>query len=87
MKEEETGCFGYLKKAAKKNSKNTNYQFWQQNNKLKELFSNEFLDEKINYIHNNSVEAGLVNEPEHYNYSSARDYAGETGQLIVKLLQ
>jgi len=37
--------------------------------------------EKINYIHNNPVEEGLVSYPQDYVYSSARDYAGEVGLL------
>jgi putative transposase len=28
----------------------------------------------MNYIHNNPVEAGIVDKPEDYLYSSARDY-------------
>jgi hypothetical protein len=28
----------------------------------------------MNYIHNNPVEAGIVERPEHYIYSSAKDY-------------
>lgn len=28
----------------------------------------------MNYIHNNPVEAGIVEKPEHYMYSSAKDY-------------
>ena len=35
--------------------------------------------EKINYIHKNPVQEGLVYYPEDYVYSSARDYAGEKG--------
>lgn len=37
--------------------------------------------EKVNYIHNNPVAAGLVFRPEDYVYSSATDYAGERGLL------
>ena len=37
--------------------------------------------EKINYIHYNPVEEGLVYRPEDYVYSSARDYSGEKGLL------
>ena len=29
---------------------------------------------KLNYIHNNPIEAGLVSIPEDYKYSSARNY-------------
>ena len=57
-----------------KNSRNTNYQFWRQDNQPKELYSSAFIVQKINYIHNNPVEAGIVERPEHYLYSSARDY-------------
>jgi REP element-mobilizing transposase RayT len=56
------------------NSRNTNYQFWRQDNQPKELYSAEFVAQKINYIHNNPVEAGIVDKPENYIYSSARDY-------------
>ena len=39
------------------------------------------IDEKINYIHQNPVEARLVYRAEEYIYSSAKDYAGEKGVL------
>jgi len=57
-----------------KNSRNKNYQFWRQDNQPQELYSAEFVFQKINYIHNNPVEAGIVEKPEHYLYSSAKDY-------------
>ncbi len=50
-------------------------------NKPIELWSNKVINEKINYIHNNPVEEGLVYHPEGYVYSSARDYIGEKGLL------
>ena len=39
-----------------------------------ELYSGAFTFQKMNYIHNNPVEAGIVERPEHYLYSSAKDY-------------
>jgi REP element-mobilizing transposase RayT len=57
-----------------KNSRNTNYQFWRQDNQPQELYSPAFIVQKINYIHNNPVEAGIVEKPEHFLYSSAKDY-------------
>ena len=57
-----------------KNSRNTNYQFWRQDNQPMELYSSAFIVQKMNYIHNNPVEAGIVEKPEHYIYSSAKDY-------------
>lgn len=70
-----------FRKAGAKSSNVNKYQFWQHNNKPIELWSNKVIDEKINYIHNNPVEEGLVFHPEDYMYSSARDYSGETGIL------
>ena len=43
--------------------------------------SNKVIFEKINYIHYNPVEEGLVFYPQDYVYSSARDYAGEKGLI------
>ena len=70
-----------FKKAADNKGNVKNYQFWQHNNKPIELWSNTVIQEKVNYIHQNPVEAGLVYLPEDYTYSSARDYAGEKGLL------
>jgi putative transposase len=39
-----------------------------------------------NYIHQNPVEAGFVNEAEHWKYSSAIDYCGGKGLLDVLFL-
>ncbi len=72
--------------AGSKNSNNTKYQFWRQNNHPKELETNEFTDQKLDYIHKNPVEAGLVESPDEYNYSSAKNYAGRLGLLKVELL-
>ena len=40
----------------------------------------------LKYIHNNPVEAGLVQYPEQYLYSSARDYAGIKGPVNVSVI-
>ena len=56
------------------NSRNSEYQFWRQDNQPQELYSAAFIFQKINYIHNNPVETGIVNNPEDYLYSCARDY-------------
>ena len=68
-------------KAGSKSSNVKKYQFWRHDNKPIELWSNKVIDERINYIHNNPVEEGLVFRAEDYLYSSAVDYAGEKGLL------
>ncbi|MBC9795776.1 hypothetical protein [Sinomicrobium weinanense] len=70
-----------FKKAAGKSSNVTGYQFWRHDNKPIELWSHKVIQQKINYIHNNPVDAGFVFRPEDYVYSSAVDYAGEKGVL------
>ena len=70
-----------FKKAAGKSSNVKNFQFWRHYNKPIELWSSKVTNEKINYIHNNPVEEGLVYHPEDYVYSGARDYSGEKGLL------
>jgi REP element-mobilizing transposase RayT len=67
--------------SAEKATNVSNYQFWRHDNKPIELWSNKVIDQKIDYIHNNPVSAGIVFHPEDYRYSSAIDYAGGKGLL------
>lgn len=70
-----------FEKAAQKSSNVNDYQFWRHDNKPIELWSNKVIQEKISYIHNNPVAAGLVFRAEDYVYSSAVDYADKKGLL------
>jgi hypothetical protein len=45
------------------------------------------MQQRLDYLHNNPVEAGIVDEPEHYIFSSARDYAGKKGLLDVEFIE
>ena len=76
-----------FKEAGKRNGNNKNYQFWQQDNHPVELSTNFLMDQKLAYIHNNPVEAGIVDEPGSYLYSSARDYAGRKGLLDIAFIE
>ena len=75
-----------FEKAGRDNPNNENFQFWQQGNHPIELWSGKVIDQKLNYLHNNPVVAGWVDEPAHYLYSSARDYAGIKGLLDIQLM-
>lgn len=70
-----------FQKVGEKSSNVKKHQFWRHDNKPIELWSNRVIEEKINYVHCNPVEEGLVFRPEDYVYSSARDYAGEKGLI------
>ena len=60
-----------FKKAAEQSSNVNKYQFWRHDNKPIELWSNKVIAEKINYIHYNPVEEGLVYRPEDYRINKA----------------
>jgi len=62
------------------------YRFWRSDNKPIEVWSNKVIKEKLNYIHYNPVEEGLVFRPEDYVYSSAVNYSGQNGLLEITLL-
>jgi putative transposase len=66
---------GQMKYYAKDNKRNSEHQFWTQENHPVELYSNKFKDQKLDYIHQNPVRAGIVYEPWEYIYSSARAYS------------
>ena len=63
-----------------------NYKVWQDGNRPMALYSNKFIWQKLDYIHNNPIEAGIVETAEDYLYSSARNYAEMESVLNVELL-
>jgi hypothetical protein len=69
--------------SAVKSEKHVKYKFWQNEYHPVELFYNEMMDQKLEYIHENPVKEGIVESPEEYLYSSARDYAGRKGLLEI----
>ena len=71
----------FFRTEAEKSSNVNQYQFWRHDNKPIELWSNKVIKQKIDYVHNNPVDAGLVFNAEDYVYSSAIDYAG--GREII----
>jgi len=75
-----------MKHAGTKNSNNEKFQLWQQDNHPIMLFNHKVLHQKLDYIHNNPVEAGFVEKPEDYLYSSARDYYDLPGLVDILLV-
>jgi putative transposase len=60
------------------------YQLWQEGSHPQAILDEEMLRQKLEYIHNNPVRRGYVDEPAHWRYSSARDYEGRSGLLTVQ---
>jgi REP element-mobilizing transposase RayT len=76
-----------MERAAKKNSNTAKFQLWQAESHPIELIKSKIAHQKLDYMHYNPVEAGFVNNPEDWKYSSAIDYNGGKGLLEVILLE
>ena len=67
---------------AKYNSNNQDYQVWMQHNRPMQCVTPWFTLQKLNYIHNNPVKAGIVDQPQDFVLSSARNYAGRNDTVL-----
>lgn len=62
------------------------YKVWQDGYHAELAYSNSFIKEKINYIHNNPVNDKIVENAEDYIFSSARNYASQESEVEVIVL-
>lgn len=76
----------YFQKSCEHLSRGQHYKVWQDGNHAKEIFSPTFLYEKLTYIHENPVKDLIVEKPEDYLFSSARNYAELSSYLNVTVL-
>ena len=72
-----------FEKAGKENATITHRQLWQHHNKPIELWTDEVIKQKIDYIHNNPVTSGYVTDPVDWKYSSARNYQDDHSILEI----
>jgi hypothetical protein len=72
--------------AASQHVRNKEYQVWTHESHAIEIspYIKNMSKSKLDYIHNNPIENGIVENAEEYIYSSAKDYAGRKG--LVKLM-
>jgi putative transposase len=59
------------------------YQVWQEGSHPKQVGNDEMMRQKLEYLHNNPVKRGYVDDPVHWRYSNARNYAGLPGLVEV----
>lgn len=76
----------FSKMAKKSRPTGNQYQVWIHNNHAVELESSKFICQKLAYIHNNPVNAGFVDDPNAWVYSSQRNYIGVSAVLEIDLL-
>jgi REP element-mobilizing transposase RayT len=59
------------------------HQLWQEGSHPQQIQGDEMMLQKLEYMHNNPVRRGYVDDPVHWRYSSARDYFGKKGLIEV----
>jgi REP element-mobilizing transposase RayT len=59
------------------------YQLWQEGSHPQQIDGDDMMLQKLEYIHNNPLRRGHVELPEHWRYSSARNYVGLPGLIDV----
>ena len=72
--------------AAKRHKRNSEYQVWTHENHAIEIYSDKFLQQKLDYIHQNPVRAAIVESAEEYIYSSAKNYFCNKGLIEIDLI-
>ena len=73
----------FMKAGAEKGQK---IKIWQDHSRPIELSTPFIANQKLEYLHENPVKAGIVDHAEDYTYSSARDYNGSKGLLAIHFL-
>jgi len=63
------------------------HQFWQEGSHPQRIKDEVMMSQKVEYIHQNPVQRGYVDEPEDWQYSSARDYGGSAGLIPVVIME
>ncbi len=61
----------------------TTYQIWEEGSHPQIIESEIVMRQKLDYIHQNPVKRGYVDQAEDWRYSSARNYAGKEGLIEV----
>jgi hypothetical protein len=88
LKAEKNGCYGILFEKARKTKELQNISFGKRDNHAIYLHPSEIkiIDQKVNYIHQNPVLEGIIDNEEEYVYSSARDYVDKKGLVYIDFL-
>lgn len=60
-------------------------QCWQPTRHPEAIYTEHFWRQKVDYLHNNPVRKGLVRQPDHWRYSSASYWLGETKASDIML--
>ncbi len=75
LKEEhKSALLGVFRNAAETDERGNDYKVWQDGFHPIAVETEHFVTQKLMYLHDNPVRKGYVDQPEHWRYSSARNY-------------
>ena len=60
------------------------HQLWQEGSHPEQIQNEDMLWQKLEYIHNNPLRRGYVDDPTHWRYSSARNYARQPSLIEIE---
>jgi REP element-mobilizing transposase RayT len=83
-KENATTLLDQLAFYKKAHHKEKSYQVWEEGCQPKLIQGEAMMKIKIDYIHQNPVKRGYVDEAKYWRYSSARDYDGISGLIEIE---
>ena len=69
---------------ARRSGRADHYKIWRDDNHAIDMSGLE-IREKLSYMHDNPVRAGVVEGAEDYLMSSAKDYAGRLGLVPIEI--
>lgn len=72
-----------LQAIKRKHKTESTHQVWQEGSHPQQICSDDMLVQKLEYIHQNPVKRGYVDDAVHWRYSSARNYAKMPGLIEV----
>lgn len=82
------GLLNVFETEANRSSNNFRFKFWEHENHPVLLDTSISYNQRLEYLHQNPVKAGFVDEPWHWKYSSAVDYfTPQKGFLDLMILE
>ena len=75
-----------IESQGERSSSNEVMKIWRHENHPVPLYSEKLINQRLKYIHDNPVRAGICRSPVDYVYSSAASYSGEPGLIPLSFL-
>lgn len=72
----------HFREAVLVEDRSNEYKVWQDSHHPIAIQSQEFFKQKLNYLHENPVRKGYIEQPEYWKYSSARNYLLDDHSII-----